>query len=317
MIALENVSKSFNNKLAVDRVSFDVAEGETLILLGISGCGKTTTLRMINRLLDPDTGIIYVNGKDVKKQRAENLRRSIGYVLQNSGLFPHFTVAENIAIVPKLLSWNKKNIEERSLQLIEKLHLKKELLSAYPSELSGGQQQRVGLARALMANPSVLLMDEPFGALDPITRISIRKEFNNLDELKRKTIIMVTHDVTEAFELGDRICLMNEGRVIQIGTPAELLFKPKIEFVKAFLEEQKLQLEFKALKISDLWTPLPSHNTMLSETDLSIKASLWDAMTLFMSGRQKITVVDENTDEIKEIDLVQVMSLVKSFKGNT
>ena len=162
--------------------------------------------------------------------------------------FPHYTVAENIAIVPQLLKWDSKRIENRIAELIEKLHLSADQLKAYPNELSGGQQQRVGLARALVADPPILLMDEPFGALDNITRSKIQVEFKELDELKRKTIVMVTHDVQEAFTLGDRICLMDKGKIVQIGTPAELLFKPADEFVKDFLKDQRLQLEFKSVQ---------------------------------------------------------------------
>jgi len=248
MIKVEQLSKSFNNVKAVDGISFEVAEGENLILLGTSGCGKTTTLKMLNRLIEPTSGSIYINGQNILEQQPEVLRRGIGYVLQNNGLFPHYTVGENIAVVPQLLKWDKKKTDKRVHELMEKLHLSKEYLNAYPKELSGGQQQRVGLARALVADPPVLLMDEPFGALDNVTRSKIHAEFKALDELKRKTIIMVTHDVQEAFELGDRICLMDKGKIIQCGTPADLLFKPKNKFVRDFLKEQRLQLEFKALK---------------------------------------------------------------------
>src|SRR6185312_2186063 len=207
---------------AVDNISFEVKEHENLILLGTSGCGKTTTLKMVNRLIEPSSGRIFIDGKNVLGQTPESLRLGIGYVLQNTGLFPHYTVSENIAIVPQLLKWDKKRIEKRVSELLEKLHLSNEYLNVYPHELSGGQQQRVGLARALVADPPVLLMDEPFGALDNVTRAKIHAEFKALDELKSKTIIMVTHDVQEAFELGDRICLMDKGKVVQNGTPAEL-----------------------------------------------------------------------------------------------
>lgn len=252
MIKVEELSKSFGKVKAVDGISFEVAEGENLILLGTSGCGKTTTLKMINRLIEPTGGDIFINGQNILEQSPETLRRGIGYVLQNNGLFPHYTVAENIAVVPQLLKWDKTQITKRTNELIEKLHLDKEYLNAYPKELSGGQQQRVGLARALVADPPVLLMDEPFGALDNVTRAKIHAEFKALDELKRKTIIMVTHDVQEAFELGDRICLMDKGKIIQSGTPAELLFKPANAFVKDFLKEQRLQLEFRAIKAPQL-----------------------------------------------------------------
>src|SRR5882762_9148153 len=250
MIKVQKLSKYFGKVKAVDEISFEVKEHENLILLGTSGCGKTTTLKMINRLIEPASGNIFIDGKNIFEQSPEILRRGIGYVLQNNGLFPHYTVAENIAIVPQLLKWDKKRIENRVAELLEKLHLTPDYLRLYPNELSGGQQQRVGLARALVADPAVLLMDEPFGALDNVTRSKIHAEFKALDELKRKTIIMVTHDVQEAFELGDHICLMDQGKIVQDGTPADLLFNPKNNFVKAFLQEQRLQLEFKTIRLN-------------------------------------------------------------------
>ena len=252
MIKVEQLSKHFGKNKAVDEISFEVKEHENLILLGTSGCGKTTTLKMINRLIEPTSGAIFIGGKNIFEQSPEVLRRGIGYVLQNNGLFPHYTVAENIAIVPLLLKWDKKRIEKRSAELLEKLHLSTDYLNAYPNELSGGQQQRIGLARALVADPAVLLMDEPFGALDNVTRSKIHAEFKALDELKRKTIIMVTHDVQEAFELGDHICLMDKGKIVQEGKPGDLLFHPKNKFVNDFLNEQRLQLEFKSVVLNDL-----------------------------------------------------------------
>jgi osmoprotectant transport system ATP-binding protein len=252
MIKVEHLGKHFGKVKAVDDISFEVAEHETLILLGTSGCGKTTTLKMINRLIEPTHGKIFINNKNILEQQPEILRRGIGYVLQNNGLFPHYTVGENIAIVPQLLRWDEKKIQHRVSELLEKLHLSEDYLNVYPNELSGGQQQRVGLARALVADPPVLLMDEPFGALDNVTKAKIHAEFKALDELKRKTIIMVTHDVQEAFELGDRICLMDKGKIVQAGTPAELLFKPKNKFVRDFLNEQRLQLEFRSLTLKDV-----------------------------------------------------------------
>src|ERR1700761_9404552 len=252
MIKVEHLGKHFGKVKAVDDISFDVNEHENMVLLGTSGCGKTTTLKMLNRLIEPTAGNIFINNKNILAQQPEILRRGIGYVLQNNGLFPHYTVGENIAIVPKLLMWDKKQIEHRVSELLEKLHLDKSYLSAYPNELSGGQQQRVGLARALVADPPVLLMDEAFGALDNVTKAKIHAEFKVLDELKKKTIIMVTHDVQEAFELGDRICLMDAGKIVQQGTPAELLFKPKNKFVRDFLKEQRLQLELRSVLLADI-----------------------------------------------------------------
>src|SRR5476651_842321 len=270
MIKVEHLSKHYGKLKAVDGISFDVNEGENLILLGTSGCGKTTTLKMLNRLIEPTSGRIFINGQNILEQQPEVLRRGIGYVLQNNGLFPHYTVAENIAVVPQLLKWDKKQTDKRIGELLEKLHLDKSYLNAYPKELSGGQQQRVGLARALVADPPVLLMDEPFGALDNVTRSNIHKEFKALDELKRKTIVMVTHDVQEAFELGDRICLMDKGKIVQSGTPAELLFNPANEFVEGFLKDQRLQLEFKAVRLRDLWNILPElYQDQLNSSSLS------------------------------------------------
>jgi osmoprotectant transport system ATP-binding protein len=209
MIEAKNISKKFKQQTAVDAISFTVKESENFVLLGTSGCGKTTTLKMINRLIEPTSGEIFINKRNIRNENAETLRRSIGYALQNTGLFPHYTVAENIAVVPKLFKWSKEKIQSRVDELMSKLHLSKEYHDAYPAELSGGQQQRVGLARALAADAAILLMDEPFGALDPITRTHVRNDFKNLEEFKKKTIVLVTHDVQEAFELADRICLMD------------------------------------------------------------------------------------------------------------
>jgi len=253
MIELSNVSKYFGSAKAVDGVSFSVNEGENLVLLGTSGCGKTTTLKMINRLINPDNGAISIKGKDIQQENPETLRRSIGYVMQNIGLFPHYTIYENIAIVPKLLKWDTSKTRPRVMELMKKLHLPEELLDRFPAELSGGQMQRVGLARALVADPPLLLMDEPFGALDNVTRSSIQAEFKQLDELLRKTIIMVTHDVQEAFELADRICLMDKGKIMQIGTPSALLHKPENDFSRKFLDGQRLALEFRVSTLKDIW----------------------------------------------------------------
>jgi osmoprotectant transport system ATP-binding protein len=281
MITVEQLSKHFGRVKAVDGISFEVKDHETFVLLGTSGCGKTTTLKMINRLIEPTSGKILIDGKNILDQSPELLRRGIGYVLQNNGLFPHYTVAENIAIVPQLLKWDSKKIEKRIHELIEKLHLSTGQLKAYPNELSGGQQQRVGLARALVADPPVLLMDEPFGALDNVTRSKIHAEFKALDELKRKTIMMVTHDVQEAFELGDRICLMDQGKIVQAGTPAELLFKPANHFVESFLQEQRLQLEFRAVHIKDIWGLLPHTKAVTNAASLSANSDIWSGMEKF------------------------------------
>lgn len=252
MIEVKNITKTFGAYTAVDNISFTVQEGETIVFLGSSGSGKTTLLKMINRLIDPDSGEILIDGRPIVGQRVEDLRRRIGYVFQNTGLFPHYTIEENIATVPRLLSWDRQRIAQRAVSLLEKLQLPPDhYRTAYPRELSGGQQQRVGIARALAADPPILLMDEPFGALDPISRSSIRKDFKELDELRSKTIILVTHDVQEAFELADRILLMDKGRIVQQGTPDELLFNPNADYVRQFLQEQRFQLEAERIAPGD------------------------------------------------------------------
>jgi osmoprotectant transport system ATP-binding protein len=285
MIRAEHLSKYYGAVKAVDDISFEVKEHENLILLGTSGCGKTTTLKMLNRLIEPTSGSIEINGKNISSQKPEELRRGIGYVLQNNGLFPHYTVAENIAIVPQLLKWDEKKTETRIAELIGKLHLSPDQLKCYPNELSGGQQQRVGLARALVADPPILLMDEPFGALDNITRANIRAEFKDLDELKKKTIVMVTHDVQEAFDLGDCICLMDKGKIVQSGTPADLLFNPVNDFVKDFLKDQRLQLEFKTVRIKDVWAFLPEAKAAPAGSTISVNSDIWTGLQTFGEDR--------------------------------
>lgn len=287
MIEFRGVSKKYDQTVAVNNISFDVKEGENLILLGTSGCGKTTTLKMINRLIAPDSGTIFIDGKDIKLENKEALRKHIGYVLQNIGLFPHFTVAENIAVVPKLLGWDKNKIASRTAELLDKLHLPANYLDLFPRELSGGQQQRVGLARALVADPPILLMDEPFGALDNVTRTSIQQEFKELGELQKKTMVLVTHDVQEAFALGDRICLMDKGEIMQIGTPKELLFHPANAFAKTFLDGQRLALSFQVVKIKDLWGKLPDHLEATAQC-VNWEMSVWEAMELLQSSATRL-----------------------------
>lgn len=277
MIKVESVSKSFNGKPAVDEISFQAYDHEILVLLGTSGCGKTTTLKMINRLLEADSGDILINGQNIRDRKIEELRVGIGFVMQHSGLFPHYTVQQNIAVVPKLLKWDKKKTQNRIEELLYKLHLSEDLLSRFPGELSGGQQQRVGIARALIANTLVLLMDEPFGALDNITKADIHAEFKSLEELKNKTIILVTHDVQEAFELGHRICLMDKGKIIQTGTPKEMLYHSRNDFVNGFFAENRLLLEYKIATLKDILGFMKPENR-LDEFDFKETTSVWNAL---------------------------------------
>ena len=253
MIEAIELTKKYQGLTAVNRVSFEVAEGETLGLIGTSGCGKSTTLKMLNRLIEPTSGRVVIAGEDARKFQPEKLRRGMGYALQNTGLFPHYTVAENVAVVPRLLQWKEKRIARRSEELLAMVGLPPEKFARrYPHELSGGQQQRVGLARALAAEPPIILLDEPFGALDRITRRQIQQEFKQLESLLRKTVVLVTHDIFEAVTLCDRLCVMDRGIVQQIGTPKELIFQPDNDFVRDFFQADRFQLELYVTRLQDV-----------------------------------------------------------------
>jgi len=246
MISLRNVSKTYDNGRinAVRDVSLDVAEGELLVLLGESGCGKTTSLKLINRLIERSAGRIDVGGEDIDAADPIHLRRRIGYVFQGIGLFPHMTVGENIGTVPRLLRWSRNDIDRRVNELLDLVGLQSsEYASRYPRELSGGQQQRVGVARALAARPSVLLMDEPFGALDPITRDQIQDELKTLHGALGLTVVLVTHDMTEALLLADRIAVMKEGQIVGQGSPTELMTNPGHEYVRTLMAMPKRQAD--------------------------------------------------------------------------
>ena len=238
MIKLTEVTKTFpgTTRPAVDRLNLQIAAGEVVVLVGPSGCGKTTTLKMINRLIEPTSGTITVAGQDILGLPAHELRRGIGYVIQQIGLFPHKTIGSNIGTVPALLGWEKARIESRTKELAELVELSPEMLDRYPEELSGGQRQRVGVARALAADPPVLLMDEPFGAVDPIVRANLQDELIGLQSRLQKTIVLVTHDIDEAIKLGDRVAILSEGgHLEQYDTPAEILRNPANRFVADFL----------------------------------------------------------------------------------
>jgi osmoprotectant transport system ATP-binding protein len=245
MIELKDVSKSFDRgrTRAVDNVSLKVVTGETMVLLGTSGCGKTTTLKMINRLLEPDSGTIEMDGLNVLELDPVGLRRSIGYVFQGIGLFPHMTVGENVAIVLRVLGKDKKERQKRAFELLALVDLDPEQFAhRWPQELSGGQQQRVGVARALAADPEYLLMDEPFGALDTITRDGLQREILRLKRELQKTIVFVTHDIIEALTLADRIAVMHAGKIEQVGTKTEIFHKPASDYVRSLFANPAKQL---------------------------------------------------------------------------
>lgn len=241
MLRMENVTKTYKGgKKAVNNVSLDIKKGEFICIIGPSGCGKTTTMKMINRLIEPSNGKIYINNEDLLTQDAVKLRRKIGYVIQQIGLFPHMTIEENITLVPHLLKWTSDKKSKRAEELLSLVDMPKDYLNRYPNELSGGQQQRIGVLRALAANPPLILMDEPFGALDPITRDSLQEEFKRLQRSLDKTIVFVTHDMDEAIKLADRIVIMKDGEVVQFDSPEEILRNPANEFVEDFIGRERL-----------------------------------------------------------------------------
>jgi osmoprotectant transport system ATP-binding protein len=239
IVEFRHVSFAIDGVKILDDINLQIEKGETLVLLGESGCGKTTTLKLINRLIEPTGGACFVEGKATTDWDAINLRRRTGYVLQEAGLFPHFTIEKNVALVPTLENWKNAERDARTLEMLELVGLEPEKFAdRFPHELSGGQRQRVGVARALAANPSLLLLDEPFGALDPITRSNLQKEFGRLVKELGKTAVFVTHDLQEALLLGSRICLMEKGRIVLLETPANFL-KSDLPLARAYLDTVK------------------------------------------------------------------------------
>jgi osmoprotectant transport system ATP-binding protein len=255
MISIQHVSKRFpgQRQPAVGDLSLEISQGETVCLVGPSGCGKTTTMRMINRLIEPTSGSILVDGRDVLQQNPVALRRGIGYVIQSIGLLPHRTVSQNIATVPKLVGWDDQRIKGRVEELRGIFQLDPELMDRYPSELSGGQRQRVGVARALAVDPPVMLMDEPFAAVDPIVRARLQDQFLEIQEQLKKTIVFVTHDIDEAIKMADRIAIMNIGGVVeQYAPPEEILRAPANEFVERFVGAERGLKRLALIKVNDI-----------------------------------------------------------------
>ncbi|HEV7251618.1 MAG TPA: ABC transporter ATP-binding protein [Mesorhizobium sp.] len=290
MITMRSVTKRFGKTAgaAVENLDLEIPDGLIVTLVGPSGCGKTTTLRMINRLIEPTSGTIFVGGKDVHSTDAVLLRRHIGYVIQQVGLFPHMTIAQNIGSVPRLLGWDESRIDARSRELMQLVGLEASMLERYPRQLSGGQRQRVGVARALAADPPVLLMDEPFGAIDPIARARLQNEFKQILKRVKKTVVMVTHDIDEAVRLGDRIAVMRDGKIVQYDSPDAILSRPADAFVEDFVGAdralKRLSL-FPAKSIMVLAGADPSWPRVALETDLR------DVLSLIVAARTEGAVV--------------------------
>jgi len=262
MVEFKNITKVFKNKTIIQNINFTVNKGEFVVLIGPSGCGKTTTLKMINKLIPSTSGNIFVNGKDIINEDVINLRRNMGYVIQQTGLFPHMTVGENIGLIPKLEKWEESRIHERIIELLKMVGMEPEqYIERYPCELSGGQQQRIGVARAFATNPEIILMDEPFSALDPITRSQLQDELFNLQQEFKKTIIFVTHDMDEAIKLADRICIMKDGHILQFDTPENILKNPANKFVEEFIGKNRIWKQPEFIKAKDIMISEPVKTT--------------------------------------------------------
>jgi osmoprotectant transport system ATP-binding protein len=268
MIKLNNVTKRYGNNVAVSGLTMEVLQGELCVLIGPSGCGKTTTLRMINRLVEPTDGMILINGQDNRGSRPEVLRRSIGYAIQSVGLFPHMTVEQNIGTVPSILGWDKSHIIERSRQLLNLVGLDADAYAAkYPHELSGGEAQRIGVARALAADPPILLMDEPFGAVDPLTREMLQRQFMDIQRRLKKTIVLVTHDLDEAIRMADTVAIMRSGRLVQYDTPEVLLSQPVDAFVRDFVGTDRALKRLSRIPVTTLMKPAKTVRYGASRSD--------------------------------------------------
>jgi len=282
----------------VDDISLAVQPGSFVVFLGPSGCGKTTLLKMTNRLYEPTSGTIYLNGVDIRQLQATELRRQIGYVIQQVGLFPHMTVEKNIAVVPRLLEWDQHRIDARTDTLLEMVGLQPaEFRTRYPSQLSGGQQQRVGLARALAADPDVLLMDEPFGAIDAITRASLQKELLQLQRRLKKTILFVTHDVDEALLLADKIVVLREGKVVQYDEPCDLLNQPADDFVRELLNTDDRIRQLGILRVESVMKPVNKKDLAEDRSTDSVPfgTDLKQALGLLLQPRvERVVVVDDD-----------------------
>jgi osmoprotectant transport system ATP-binding protein len=319
-IVVEQLSKQFPRepRPAVDQVSFEVEDGAFVVLLGPSGCGKTTLLKMINRLYEPSGGRILVGGVDARGMRATELRRRIGYAIQQTGLFPHMRIEQNIAVVPRLLGWAQPRIDARIDELLELVGLPRSYRTRYPRQLSGGEQQRVGLARALAADPAIMLMDEPFGAIDAITRARLQDELAEIQSKLRKTIIFVTHDVEEALRLADKIVIMREGTLVQYDTPLQIIMHPHDTFVRDLTGADDVLRRLSLLSVRDALAARRNGNGVAaancaarSETvrsDDNLRSAL---ARLLRSSAEALPVVGPNGEQLGELSLDDVRALAK------
>ncbi|HEY9665968.1 MAG TPA: ABC transporter ATP-binding protein [Coleofasciculaceae cyanobacterium] len=279
---------------AVNGVTCEIEAGQLVVILGPSGCGKTTLLKMVNRLYEPTSGTIYLNGTNIQHIKATKLRQQIGYVIQQSGLFPHMSVAQNIAVVPKLLGWSRSQYQARVDELLTLVELPpQEYRDRYPSQLSGGQQQRVGLARALAGDPKVMLMDEPFGAIDAITRATLQDEILRLQRQLKKTILFVSHDVEEALRLADKMMILQKGQIVQFDTPFTILTQPVSAFVRDLVGTDDIVRQLSLLRVETAMTPVPQDSQPQSEFAIARDDNLRQALSLLLrTGTNTLSVVD-------------------------
>jgi osmoprotectant transport system ATP-binding protein len=283
MIRLDHVTKTYpaSDRHAVDHLDLEIETGMTVAMIGPSGCGKTTTMRMINRLETPSSGRVLVNGRDVAETDPKELRRSIGYVIQQVGLFPHMTIERNVATVPRLIGWDKAKTNRRIDELLDLVGLDPAIMrKRLPHELSGGQRQRVGFARALAADPAIMLMDEPFGAIDPITRVRLQDEFRQILKRVSKTVVIVTHDLDEAIKMGDRIAIMRDGKLLQYDTPEAILAHPADDFVESFLGPDRA---IKRLSLIDVASAMGPAAPQPAAASIEQTASLHSALALILA----------------------------------
>ncbi|MGH4050795.1 MAG: ABC transporter ATP-binding protein [Clostridium sp.] len=307
MLEFKNIHKTFKNQAVIKDISFTVNKGEFVVIVGQSGCGKTTSLKMINKLISPTSGNIYLNGKDILKEDTIKLRRNMGYVIQQTGLLPHMTVGENVGIIPRLEKWTEDQIHTRTIELLEMVHMDPKLyIDRYPCELSGGQQQRIGVARAFATNPDIILMDEPFSALDPITRNQLQDELFNLQQEYKKTIIFVTHDMDEALKLGDRICIMKGGSIVQFDTPEEILNNPADSFVEEFIGKNRIWQQPGFIKAKDIMITEP--------ITTSGNRTVVQALEIMKANKVDSLLIINKQDELEGI--ITIKDIIRNYKGS-
>ena len=326
MIEFKNVNKSINGKTILTDINITIEKGELVVFIGPSGCGKTTTLKMINKLLTPSSGEILINGDNVQDKNTIKLRRNMGYVIQQAGLLPHLTIGDNIGLIPSMEKMPKEKIKSKVIELLNLVGLDPdEFYSKYPNELSGGQQQRVGVARALVMDPEVILMDEPFSALDPITKNQLQDEIFNIQQNFKKTIIFVTHDMDEALKLADKICIMEDGYVVQFDTPQEILKNPTNDFVRDFVGKNRIWTQPELIKVKDIMIDNPiksvAERTILQAIEI-MKSNYVDSLLVVdkdntLSGLVTLKQIRSNKDKTKKLKDIMETDLITVNKEDS